>query len=179
MELNGIRQPLDAPQIPSIDGELIAPIGADDELTVAVIEHLRVKVPAAARQAWLEAERGSWEPWLARQSGYLGRELHWDAEREEGQLLIRWASREQWKAIPAAEVEAVQERFELLAHAALVRVGLLPPLAPEAAIEVGAGPPSDPATATSSEGTSNGPTVSLPNPFPLVFEAELSPDGQP
>ena len=85
---------------------------------VAVVEHLRVKVPAEARQAWLEAERGSWEPWLAQQEGYLGRDLLWDAEREEGTLLIRWASREQWKAIPLAEVEAVQERFEQLARQA-------------------------------------------------------------
>jgi uncharacterized protein (TIGR03792 family) len=85
---------------------------------VAVVEHLRVKVPAAARQAWLEAERGSWEPWLAQQPGFVGRDLLWDPDREEGTLLIRWASRAQWKAIPMAEVEAVQERFEQLARAA-------------------------------------------------------------
>ena len=85
---------------------------------VAVVEHLRVQVPAEAREAWLEAERGSWEPWLAQQDGYLGRDLFWDAEREEGTLLIRWASREQWKRIPAAEVETVQLRFEQLARSA-------------------------------------------------------------
>jgi len=85
---------------------------------VAVVEHLRVKVPAEARQAWLEAERGSWEPWLAQQPGFLGRDLLWDPEHEEGTLLIRWASRAQWKAIPLAEVEAVQERFEQLAREA-------------------------------------------------------------
>jgi uncharacterized protein (TIGR03792 family) len=90
----------------------------DGAFEVAVVEHLRVKVPAEARQAWLDAERGSWEPWLAQQLGYLGRDLLWDAEREEGTLLIRWASREQWKAIPEAEVEAVQERFEQLAREA-------------------------------------------------------------
>lgn len=85
---------------------------------VAVVEHLRVRVPAEARQAWLEAERRSWEPWLAQQDGFLGRDLFWDAEREEGTLLIRWASREQWKRISEAEVEAVQERFEELARTA-------------------------------------------------------------
>jgi uncharacterized protein (TIGR03792 family) len=90
----------------------------DGGFEVAVVEHLRVKVPAEARQAWLEAERGSWEPWLERQPGYLGRDLLWDAEREEGTLLIRWASRDPWKAIPLAEVEAVQERFEHLARQA-------------------------------------------------------------
>ena len=91
---------------------------ADGAFDVAVVEHLRVQVPAEAREAWLEAERGSWEPWLQQQKGYLGRDLLWDAEREEGTLLIRWASREQWKRIPVAEVEAVQERFEQLARAA-------------------------------------------------------------
>ncbi|MFM7653061.1 MAG: TIGR03792 family protein [Vulcanococcus sp.] len=85
---------------------------------IAVVEHLRVQVPAEAREAWLEAERGSWEPWLDQQDGYLGRDLFWDAEREEGTLLIRWASREQWKRISAAEVEAVQLRFEQLARSA-------------------------------------------------------------
>ena len=83
---------------------------------LAVVEHLRVKVPAEARQAWLEAELGSWDPWLKQQPGYLGRDLLWDPEREEGTLLIRWASRDQWKAIPLEEVEAVQERFEQLAR---------------------------------------------------------------
>ena len=85
---------------------------------VAVVEHLRVKVPAEAREAWLEAERGSWGPWLEQQPGFLGRDLLWDPEREEGTLLIRWASRAQWKAIPLAELEAVQERFEQLAREA-------------------------------------------------------------
>jgi uncharacterized protein (TIGR03792 family) len=88
------------------------------QLEVVVVEHLRIKVPADGRAAWLQAEQGSWEPWLKQQDGYLGRDLLWDSEREEGTLLIRWASREQWKAIPEAEVEAVQERFEQLAREA-------------------------------------------------------------
>ena len=88
------------------------------QLEVVVVEHLRIKVPANGRQAWLEAEQGSWEPWLQKQDGFLGRELLWDSAREEGTLLIRWASREQWKTIPEAEVEAVQKRFEELAREA-------------------------------------------------------------
>jgi uncharacterized protein (TIGR03792 family) len=89
------------------------PQGGDD---AAVIEYLKVKVPEAARQAWLEAEQGSWEPWLAHQEGFLGRDLLWDPEAEEGTLLIRWSSREAWKAISEQEVEAVQQRFEQLAR---------------------------------------------------------------
>ena len=83
-----------------------------------VVEHLRLKVPAEARQAWIEAEQGSWEPWLARQPGFLGRQLYWDPATGEGTLLIRWADRASWKAIPQAEVQAVQQHFEALARRA-------------------------------------------------------------
>lgn len=81
-----------------------------------VVEELRLRVPAEQRQAWLEAERGSWEPFLARQDGFLGRELFWDPTRQEAVLLIRWASRDQWQAIPGAELQQVQERFERIAR---------------------------------------------------------------
>ena len=83
---------------------------------VAVIEHLRISVPEQGREAWLEAERGSWEPWLAQQTGFLGRDLLWDPATEEGTLLIRWSSRQAWKAIPSQEVDEVQARFEQLAR---------------------------------------------------------------
>lgn len=84
-----------------------------------VVEQLRVKVPAGTRGAWLQAEEQSWGPWLQRQDGFLGRDLLWDAEREEGLLLIRWRSRRQWLAIPASEIEATQARFEAAARRAL------------------------------------------------------------
>ena len=86
---------------------------------VAVIEHLRLSVPEQGREAWLEAERGSWEPWLEQQMGFLGRDLLWDPETEEGTLLIRWSSRQAWKAIPSEQVAEVQDRFELLAREAM------------------------------------------------------------
>jgi uncharacterized protein (TIGR03792 family) len=87
----------------------------------AVVEQLRLRVPAAERQAWLEAERGSWGPWLERREGFLGRDLYWDPAREEATLLIRWASRAQWQAIPTGELAAVQERFERIARQATGR----------------------------------------------------------
>jgi uncharacterized protein (TIGR03792 family) len=109
-----------------------------------VVEHLRVKVPAAARGAWRQAEEESWGPWLRRQDGFLGRDLLWDAEREEGLLLIRWRSRSQWLAIPASEIEAVQRRFEAAARRALA---------------------ADPGV--------RGPASGAANPFPLVHAGEL------
>ena len=101
------------------DLRLIAFADPEGGYEVAVVEHLRIQVPEQARDAWMEAERGSWEPWLAQQRGFLGRDLLWDPSTEEGTLLIRWSSREAWKAIPQEEVEAVQQRFELIARQAL------------------------------------------------------------
>jgi uncharacterized protein (TIGR03792 family) len=89
------------------------PAAAGDSV---VVEQLRLRVPAHQRQAWLDAERGSWGPFLARQDGFLGRELFWDPGREEAVLLIRWASRTQWQSIPTPELEQVQERFEQIAR---------------------------------------------------------------
>lgn len=79
-----------------------------------ITEQLRLKVPEDQRRIWLEAERATWEPWLAGQDGFLGRELLWDPVHGEATLLIRWASRNQWKAIPQDEIDAVQARFELV-----------------------------------------------------------------
>ena len=95
-----------------------------------VIEQLRLRVPGPHRELWLQAEASSWQPWLEQQQGFLGRDLFWDPEREEGLLLIRWNSREQWKAIPQAEVLRVQARFEAEVNQALNRPAEAPPLFP-------------------------------------------------
>ncbi len=137
------------PQL-GFDASLTAFADLDGCLEVAVVEHLRVRVHADAQAAWLEAEAITWEPWLRRQIGYLGRVLRWDPEREEGVLLIRWASREQWKAIPAEEVDLVQARFESVARRCLL-----------------AGRRSSPAASSIA--------AASPNPFPLVHAGELDP----
>ena len=100
----------------ALPSSTFATIAARSASEAAVVEHLRIKVPADALSVWHRAEEGSWEPWLTKQDGFLGRDLLWDPETEEGTLLIRWASREQWKAIPAAEVAQVQEQFERIAR---------------------------------------------------------------
>jgi len=102
------------------------PFGAEDSVqgvewsaADTVVEHLRLKVPAEARRTWLELELQIWDPWLRKQPGFLGRELLWDPQAEEGFLLIRWASRADWHAIPTKEIEAVQARFEQQTRRAL------------------------------------------------------------
>ena len=89
------------------------------EAPAAVVEQLRLKVPAGTQTAWLQAEQESWGPWLRRQDGFLRRDLLWDAELEEGLLLIHWRSRRQLLAIPDKEIEAVQDQFEAASRRAL------------------------------------------------------------
>ena len=95
-----------------------------------VIEQLRLGVPEPHRELWLQAEASSWQPWLEQQQGFLGRDLYWDPQRQEGVLLIRWATREQWKSIPEDEVLRVQALFEAEVNQALDRVTDAPPLFP-------------------------------------------------
>ena len=77
-----------------------------------VIEHLRLKVPKEYQKAWLKAEEVSWEPWLEKKEGFIGRQLFWDPKNEEATLLISWASYENWKSIPQDEIDLVQKQFE-------------------------------------------------------------------
>ena len=81
-----------------------------------VIEHLRLKVPSSTRSAWLKVERETWQPWLAKQPGFLRRELLWDQNNEEATLLISWSSREKWKSIPQEQIDFVQDEFESFAR---------------------------------------------------------------
>ena len=81
-----------------------------------IIEHLRLSVPSDKRDAWLKAERGSWEPWLLQKEGFLGRQLYWDDQNEVAVLLITWKNKTTWKAISQTEIDQVQKSFEALAR---------------------------------------------------------------
>ena len=77
-----------------------------------VTEELRLKVPADAKAAWLNAEKEIWDPWLSSQDGFLGRQLFWDKKKEEALILVTWKSKKLWKSIPMSEVNIVQGKFE-------------------------------------------------------------------
>ena len=77
-----------------------------------IIEELRLKVPADAKEVWLNAEKQIWEPWLSSQDGFLGRQLFWDKEKEEALILVNWKSKKLWKSISLKELNLVQAKFE-------------------------------------------------------------------
>ena len=91
----------------------------DNNKTAIVIEELRLKVPADAKEAWLSAEKEIWEPWLSSKDGFLGRQLFWNKEKEEALILVNWKSKKLWKSIPMSEVNVVQQKFEDNVKAAL------------------------------------------------------------
>ncbi len=82
----------------------------------SIVEHLRLDVPKRVKEAWLTSEEKSWEPWLLKQDGFLGRQLFWDPKTEEATLMIVWESRSAWKSIPQSEIEIVQKDFESIAR---------------------------------------------------------------
>ena len=84
----------------------------DNYQSEMVIEELRLKVPADAKAAWLNAEKKIWEPWLSIQDGFLGRQIFWDKEKEEALILVNWENKKLWKSISMNEVNEVQEKFE-------------------------------------------------------------------
>ena len=94
------------------DSSNLKALPMDNYQSEVVIEELRLKVPANAKAAWLNAEKEIWEPWLSSHDGFLGRQLFWDKEKEEALILVSWKSKKLWKSIPVSEVNVVQEKFE-------------------------------------------------------------------
>ena len=82
----------------------------------SIVEHLKLEVPRKFKNAWLKAEEGSWEPWLLKQDGFMGRQLFWDPNVEEATLLIVWESKAVWKKISQSEINLVQRDFEKIAR---------------------------------------------------------------
>ena len=95
-----------------INTHITEAIAMDQYKKEFVTEELRLKVPAQYKEVWLMNEKQIWDPWLSSQVGFLGRQLFWDKEKEEALILVNWKSKKLWKAIPMAEVNIVQEKFE-------------------------------------------------------------------
>ena len=77
-----------------------------------VTEELRIKVPSNLKVIWLKAEKEVWEPWLANQEGFLGREIFWNKENEEALILVNWENKKLWKNISIKEINKIQNDFE-------------------------------------------------------------------
>jgi uncharacterized protein (TIGR03792 family) len=76
------------------------------------IEWLVITVPAEWQERYLVADAAIWTAFLATCPGYLGKEIWLDpATPDAVVMVIRWASRAEWKAIDPAALAAVEANF--------------------------------------------------------------------
>ncbi|MGB3494467.1 MAG: TIGR03792 family protein [Elainellaceae cyanobacterium] len=77
-----------------------------------VIEWLQFRVAEDQRERFVQLDSEIWTPALARQDGFLGKDVWISAEQlEEVIAVIRWSSSEAWHSIPADELEQVDQQF--------------------------------------------------------------------
>ncbi len=77
-----------------------------------VIEWLKFRVSPESRDIFIQSDNEIWTPILAQFPGFLGKEV-WISPTipEEITLIIRWETREQWKAIPLDILEATEQKM--------------------------------------------------------------------
>ncbi|ABA19959.1 conserved hypothetical protein [Trichormus variabilis ATCC 29413] len=78
-----------------------------------VIEFLRFKVEASLRESYIHKDAEIWTTALAKYPGFLGKEV-WTNPLESTEVIfiIYWETKEHWKTIPAADLEAIEQRFK-------------------------------------------------------------------
>ncbi len=76
-----------------------------------VIEWLKFRISPAHRQHFLEADRAVWTATVAGYPGFLGKQV-WSPPQEPEILVIivQWASRAVWQAVPGDRIEAIGDR---------------------------------------------------------------------
>jgi uncharacterized protein (TIGR03792 family) len=77
-----------------------------------VIELLKVKIPPQQREKFILKDAEIWTVALAKYPGFLGKEV-WINPNNAAEVVfvIHWTTREQWKAIPQADLEAIEQKF--------------------------------------------------------------------
>lgn len=77
-----------------------------------VIEWLKVRVSPELREKFIQKDAEIWTAKLASYPGFLNKEVWISPENpSEVVLIIRWASREAWKAIPPDQLEKTEQQF--------------------------------------------------------------------
>ena len=76
------------------------------------IEWLKIEVQPELREQFVQKDAEIWTVMLAQYPGFLNKEVWISPDNlEEVVLVVHWASFEQWKAIPAADLQETEARF--------------------------------------------------------------------
>ncbi len=77
-----------------------------------VIEWLKFKVAPQLREKFIQLDDDIWTPTLAQFSGFLGKEVWIAPDMPDALILvIRWETRQKWKAIPVSILEVTEKQF--------------------------------------------------------------------
>lgn len=78
-----------------------------------VIEWLRFTLAPENREVFIQLDTEIWTPFLQQAAGFVSKETWLDPLDDTAVIfVIRWASREQWKAISEAALVEVTQRFD-------------------------------------------------------------------
>ncbi len=77
-----------------------------------VVEWLKFRVPRAEQQRFLTVDEAVWTEGLAQMPGFLGKEVWLHPQADEVLFIIRWATREAWKAIPTEALNRLEAEFQ-------------------------------------------------------------------
>ena len=77
-----------------------------------VIEWLKVQVDPEKRELYVQKDAEIWTAALSKYPGFLSKEV-WISPENLSELIIviHWASLEQWKAIPAADLHRIEAQY--------------------------------------------------------------------
>lgn len=79
-----------------------------------VIEFLKIEVSPEDREEYLQLDEKIWTKALAKFPGFIGKEVWLNPNKpSEVILIIRWASREDWKSISAQLLAEIEAQFAL------------------------------------------------------------------
>ncbi|WP_443029131.1 TIGR03792 family protein [Spirulina sp. CS-785/01] len=76
-----------------------------------VIEWLQFRVNPEHREQFVQQDAEIWTPVLARYPGFSGKEVWVSPDSPEIIIIIRWETREQWKAIPETVLIETEAKF--------------------------------------------------------------------
>lgn len=78
-----------------------------------VIEWLKFSVPSEAREHFIQKDLEIWSPFLEKSPGFVNKEI-WISPTDEREVvvIVRWASREQWKSISEDDLAAIAQQFD-------------------------------------------------------------------
>ena len=77
-----------------------------------VIEWLKVQVDPEKRELYVQKDAEIWTAALSKYPGFLGKEV-WISPENLSELIIviHWASLEQWKAVPATDLQRIEAQY--------------------------------------------------------------------